>query len=158
MTRSSRKHPRRPPSLIDSDLDDRFSPSRVNSDIDSETETSSKAHSGSHHAPTPKPAKRPKLASKAILDESPLMITYAIALFTAAEWKKAVTKRTPINLSFQLSASKPFDTLQAQMLVKIDSAVDLPQNKISHQMLDCWASSMVRRNFEPVIPSLTSSS
>ena len=117
---------KRLPSIIDSDLDNRFSPSHVSDD-----ETDSVSDRAPTPPPPPKPVKRRKVASKVVPEEPSLTITYAIALFTAAEWKKAVAKRTPKNLSLQLKSTEPFDTVQAQILAKIDSVMDLPKNKIT---------------------------
>jgi hypothetical protein len=120
-----RKQPPRSLSIINSDLDDRFSPSHI---------SDNKTDSVSDRAPTPpppKPVKRRKVASKVVPEDPAITITYAIALFTTAEWKKAIAKRTPKNLSLQLKSTEPFDTVQAQILAKIDSAIDLPRNKIT---------------------------
>ena len=50
----------------------------------------------------------------------PSKIDYILALFSAIEMKKPAAKREPKKLSLQLSSDEPWDTLKAQLLVKID--------------------------------------
>jgi hypothetical protein len=54
-------------------------------------------------------------------------IMYMTTTLSALEAKKAVSKRVPINESFELSTEEPWDTLKAQLLVKIDNALS-PKN------------------------------
>ena len=55
------------------------------------------------------------------------MLDYIVAIFSPAELKKPVTKRVPKNLSLRLSTDEPWDTVKAQILVKIDAALN-PQS------------------------------
>lgn len=48
------------------------------------------------------------------------------------EMKLALKKRTPVGLWLQLDDSEPFDTLIAQLLVKIDSALHPSVLSIDH--------------------------
>lgn len=50
-------------------------------------------------------------------------VSYIITVFSAAEMKKAKTKREPINASVNLNSDEPWDTLKAQVLVKISNAI-----------------------------------
>ena len=52
------------------------------------------------------------------------MLDYIIAIFSPAEMKKPVTKREPKKMSLRLSTDEPWDTIKAQILVKIDAALN----------------------------------
>ncbi|KAG2109731.1 uncharacterized protein F5147DRAFT_575532, partial [Suillus discolor] len=50
-------------------------------------------------------------------------VSYIITVFSAAEMKKAKTKRKPISTSVNLNSDEPWDTLKAQVLVKISNTI-----------------------------------
>ncbi|KAG1908351.1 uncharacterized protein F5891DRAFT_1179875 [Suillus fuscotomentosus] len=52
-------------------------------------------------------------------------VSYIITVFSAAEMKKAKTKHEPISISVNLNSDEPWDTLKAQVLVKISNAIKL---------------------------------
>lgn len=52
-------------------------------------------------------------------------------ILSAAEAKKAASKRVPVNESFELSSIEPWDTVKAQLLVKINNA--LSPKKLDYQ-------------------------
>ena len=52
----------------------------------------------------------------------PSKVDYILSLFSAVEMKKPAAKREPKKSSLQLSSDEPWDTLKAQLLVKIDEA------------------------------------
>lgn len=55
-------------------------------------------------------------------DSTEVKITYTISVFSASQMKKDAGKRgAPKNTFLQLSNEEPWDTFQAQMLVKVDS-------------------------------------
>jgi hypothetical protein len=119
-----RKKQHRQPSIIDSDLDRRFS---LSSGSDSET-TSHESDNGVHESqPVVVPQKRAKPAKTS---HTPIptptvthTITYAISFFSSGEMKKTISKRVPKNSSFQLRTDEPWDTLKAQLLVKVSDAL-----------------------------------
>lgn len=49
--------------------------------------------------------------------------TYLLNILSAFELKKPVSKRVAKNLSLVLSSSEPWETMEAQLLVKIDAAL-----------------------------------
>lgn len=51
-------------------------------------------------------------------------ITYLMSVFSAEEMKKPKTKRVALGQNLVLDASEPYDTLKAQMLVRIVSALN----------------------------------
>ena len=55
-----------------------------------------------------------------------IKVDYVTAVFSSFEMRKGPMKRVPKNASFQLQTDKPWDTLKAQMLVKILDALDPP--------------------------------
>jgi hypothetical protein len=50
-------------------------------------------------------------------------VSYIITVFSAAEMKKAKTKCEPISASVNLNSDEPWDTLMAQVLVKISNVI-----------------------------------
>jgi hypothetical protein len=56
---------------------------------------------------------------------------YTTTILSAAEAKKAVSRRVPVIESFELSTEEPWDTVKAQLLVKIDNA--LSPKKLDYQ-------------------------
>lgn len=52
--------------------------------------------------------------------------TYLLNILSALELKKPVSKRIAKNLSLILSSSEPWETMEAQLLVKIDAALKPP--------------------------------
>jgi hypothetical protein len=62
----------------------------------------------------------------------PPKVTYHIACYTAAQMAKPKTKREPKSAYLHLSSAKPWDTIQAQLLVKISSIFQLDQIQYSN--------------------------
>ena len=124
-----RKKQHRQTSIIDSDLDHHFSAvSGSSSDSDSSHESDIVVQESQ---PIVLPQKRAKPASgHARAPHNPVSgptvtqtINYAVSVFSSAEMKKAASKRVPKCLSFQLHTEKPWDTLKAQLLVKVSNAL-----------------------------------
>ena len=67
-----------------------------------------------------KNAKQPK-PGRAHTPNPPVsfIVNYTVSIFTSAEMKKAVSKQVAKCLSFQLHIDEPWDTLKAQLLVKV---------------------------------------
>ncbi|KAG1720312.1 uncharacterized protein EDB91DRAFT_1088882 [Suillus paluster] len=67
------------------------------------------------------------IVSGTIANHDPALVTkevsYIITVFSAAEMKKAKTKYEPISASVNLNSDEPWDTLKAQVLVKISNAI-----------------------------------
>jgi hypothetical protein len=124
-----RKRQHKQPSVIGSDVDQRFSPAFEESDSstdsnDSPSDTSIPA------SPVVVPQKRQKTPKKtsstnATAIPEPIQtstkINYIIQAFSASEMKKPASKRSAKNSSLQLSPDEPWDTLQAQFLAQIDT-------------------------------------
>ncbi|KAG1899672.1 uncharacterized protein F5891DRAFT_980910 [Suillus fuscotomentosus] len=51
-------------------------------------------------------------------------ISYMVSILSASEMKKAKSKREPVNTSIDLCTDEPWDTLKAQILVKISTAIN----------------------------------
>ena len=68
------------------------------------------AHASNPHTPIPTPTVS-------------MTINYVVSFFSSAEMKKAVSKRLPKCSSFQLHSEEPWDTVKAQLLVKISDAL-----------------------------------
>ena len=124
-----RKKQYRQPSIIDSDLDRRFSGSNSGSDSDSPSESHASDIVVQPIVLPQKRAKQPKPAH-ASAPHTPIQapaptvtINYAISVFSSAEMKKATSKRVPKCSSFQLRTEEPWDTLKAQLLVKVFDAL-----------------------------------
>jgi hypothetical protein len=59
-----------------------------------------------------------------ILSEAPpKKLTYLLSILSVEEAGKPVSKHTPVSESLELSDKEPWDTLKAQLLVKIDTAL-----------------------------------
>ncbi|KAG1808900.1 uncharacterized protein BJ212DRAFT_1302802 [Suillus subaureus] len=58
-------------------------------------------------------------------DLAPVMkeVSYLITVFSAAKMKKAKTKCEPISASVDLNSNEPWDTLKAQVLVKMSNTI-----------------------------------
>jgi hypothetical protein len=56
-------------------------------------------------------------------DVPPKKLTYILSILSAEEAAKAVSKRTPISTALELGDKEPWDTLKAQLLVKINTAL-----------------------------------
>jgi hypothetical protein len=122
-----KKKPRKQPSIIDSELDHRFSAS------DGSPDTSSSDHStdtstGSVPLPsTAQPKRRhARNASQAAdkiadVDKPETKLNYILSVYSPSEMKKPAAKRRAKTSSIQLLATEPWDTIKAQLLVKIDS-------------------------------------
>ena len=121
------------PSIIDSDLDHRFSLAGSGSSSDSDSTSSSRDSDIVVQDPQPVvvPQKRAKFSSAraprtpilAIPATPTVTINYAVSFFSSAEMKKASSKRVPKNSSFELRTEEPWDTLKAQLLVKVSDAL-----------------------------------
>lgn len=120
---------RRQPSIITSDVDHRFSLSEGESDTSAASNRSSdvlvpskrsKRATVPHTAVAAIPAPIPAPAAKVI------KVDYVTSIFSTAEMKKAVSKRLAKNSSFQLQTDEPWDTLKAQLLAKIATALNPP--------------------------------
>jgi hypothetical protein len=127
----SRKRQHRLPSLIDTDMD-RSDRSSHHSGDSSDSQSDS-SHSTTHvdllNVPTvpametvPAIGKRPR--GKKVKDPAAPIpsskVDYILTFFSAVEMKKPAGKREPKKSSLQLSSDEPWDTLKAQLLVKID--------------------------------------
>ncbi|KAF8815024.1 hypothetical protein BYT27DRAFT_7080856 [Phlegmacium glaucopus] len=55
-------------------------------------------------------------------DVPPKKLTYILSILSAEEATKTVSKRTPISMALELGDKEPWDTLKAQLLMKIDTA------------------------------------
>jgi hypothetical protein len=54
----------------------------------------------------------------------PAEVTYIISIMSAAEaWKTVISKRVPKSAHLKLNTDEPWETMQAQLLVKIDHAL-----------------------------------
>jgi hypothetical protein len=130
LTMASRPRKRRNklPSIIDSDVDRRFSPSFDESESSSDSnDTPSVTSTGSNPVPivpvvTPRKRQRhePKPDSTTGTAVS-MKINYIIQAFSASEMKKPVSKRVARTSCLQLSPNEPLDTVQAQFLTQIDA-------------------------------------
>jgi len=58
-----------------------------------------------------------------------MQLHYSLAILSTTELKKPISRQEPKGASFTLATDEPWDTLKAQLLVKIDST--LKPNKIS---------------------------
>jgi hypothetical protein len=124
----SRKRQHRLPSIIDSDIDHRFSPSHISSDDSSDSPSDSSVSSVAASPPSTGKRSKAEKSRKKNTDKTqdptaptpPSKIDYILTAFTAAEMKKSASKREPKKSSLQLSADEPWDTLKAQLLVKIN--------------------------------------
>ena len=116
------------PSIIDSDHDHRFSNSGSDGDSTSqESDTPEPQPAAVLVAPISStvPRKRAKAGSSAPHTPipTPLLVNYVVAFFSSAEMKKAISKRTPKSSTFRLRTDEPWDTLKAQLLVKVSEAL-----------------------------------
>lgn len=121
-----RKKQHRGPSIIDSDLDRRFSDGESTSH-ESDNAAQESAESAESR-PVVVPQKRTKPASAGtpctlIIPTIAHTINYVVSLFSSAEMKKAISKRVPKSSSFQLRTDEPWDTLKAQLLVKVSDGL-----------------------------------
>jgi hypothetical protein len=127
-----RKKQYRQPSIIDSEHEHHFSLS--GSDSDSASHESSDSDLAIQEPqptavlvpPVLVPQKRTKTGSRK--PDTPIptpihTINYAVAFFSSAEMKKASSKRVPKSSSFRLRTDEPWDTLKAQLLVKVSDAL-----------------------------------
>ncbi|KAG6834876.1 hypothetical protein H0H93_006765 [Arthromyces matolae] len=71
----------------------------------------------------PQKRKRGRKKSTAPAEPVHVKITYILSIFSAGEMKKKPAKRMPKSGTIQLSSDKPWDTLKAQLLHKIDSTL-----------------------------------
>ena len=114
------------PSIIDSDMDRTDRSSHHDNDSsgsDSQSESSIEPSTGTGTVSQPVTGKRPRKKTKTQDPTAPVpasKVDYILSLFTATEMKKAAAKRAPKMSSLQLSADEPWDTLKAQLLVKIN--------------------------------------
>ena len=128
----SRKRQHRLPSIIDSDMDRRFSPSHHDNDSSDSTASDGSTMSLDRTTGLGKRSKARKkqndktqdptvpTSSTAPNPPSNLKIDYILTMFSATEMKKPASRREPKKSSLQLAADEPWDTVKAQLLVKID--------------------------------------
>ncbi|KAF5380154.1 hypothetical protein D9615_006147 [Tricholomella constricta] len=108
------------------------------SDIVDLDEENADPHADDEEVPLPSPPptaqkrKRQSKKSKAPAATEPIVVntTYLLSILSAAELKKPISKRVPKNQSLSLSSSEPWDTMKAQLLVKIDASIKPKQLKI----------------------------
>ena len=139
MTKSrARKQLYRTPSIIDSEMDWQFSPSEHHSSSEGESGDSDSTQTAAVVVPskrsrrkTPPRAVSPKVAAPA-LNVPTVKLDYVTAIFSAVEMGKIISKRVPKNSSFQLQTDEPWDTLKAQLLVKITDALNPPIIDFTH--------------------------
>jgi hypothetical protein len=62
-------------------------------------------------------------ANDPVEDVPPKKLTYILSILSAEEATKTVSKRTPISMALELGEKEPWDTLKAQLLMKIDTAL-----------------------------------
>ncbi|KAG2345633.1 hypothetical protein BDR05DRAFT_946676 [Suillus weaverae] len=71
------------------------------------------------------PTPPPTVSKKQKQDKSThIDISYMVSILSASEMKKAKSKREPVNASIDLCTDEPWDTLKAQILVKISTAIN----------------------------------
>jgi hypothetical protein len=141
-----RKKQHRQPSIIDSEHDHRFSESASGSSSDSDSSLSSQDIVQNFQpivaqpqavvrqpvaiVPPPvipqKRAKSGRTSTPRTSIPTPTVsqvVNYAVSVLTSAEMKKGVSKRVPKCSSFQLRTDEPWDTVKAQLLVKVSNAI-----------------------------------
>ena len=119
------------PSIVDSDLDCRFSVSGSGSNSDTTSlHESDIVVQESQPIILPqkcaKPASAHVDAPRTTLILTPTVshtINYAVSFFSSAEMKKLIAKRVPKCSSFKLCSEESWDTLKAQLLVKVSNAL-----------------------------------
>ncbi|KAF9473464.1 hypothetical protein BDN70DRAFT_937414 [Pholiota conissans] len=79
--------------------------------------------------PTVAKRKRGRKAKALVEDDSevdapPTKITYILTILSAQEANKPVSKRQPVSDSMELAINEPWDTVKAQLLAKIDTALN----------------------------------
>ena len=120
-----KKKPRKQPSIIDSELDHRFS---ANESDEYSTDAPSD-NSATPMSPPPVPQKcrepagappPPAPVPTKTANPTAMLITYAIAVFSCSEMKKPISKRTVKNSSLQLNTTDLWDTFQQQLRAKIE--------------------------------------
>jgi len=122
-----KKKPRKQPSIINSELDHCFSASDGNPDTSS-SDHSTDSSTGSVPPPSAAQPKRycawntSQAADKtANADKPETKLNYILSVYSSSKMKKPAAKRRAKTSSLQLSATEPWDTVKAQLLVKIDS-------------------------------------
>jgi len=73
--------------------------------------------------PTPAPACKPTVKV--------IKIDYVTSIFSQTKMNKAVSKHMPKNALFTLQTDKPWDTMKAQLLVKISDTLNPPTLDLS---------------------------
>ena len=117
------------PSIIDSDLDHRFSISGSGSDSDTTSHESDIVVQESQ--PIVLPQKHAKPASAHVdAPRTPILtptvshsINYAISVFSSAEMKKSIAKWVPKCSLFKLHSEESWDALKVQLLAKVSNAL-----------------------------------
>jgi hypothetical protein len=117
----------RQPSVINTNLDNRYSPSANTSDKSSSDNDSDTARA-SPTPPLPPRTSNPRKrrAPPASQENTPHLITYIMSILTAAEMAKVASKRITKTISFSLATDEPWDTMKAQLLAKICSKINPP--------------------------------
>ena len=138
MTRSRHKKVHKQPSIIDSELDARFSASDTSSESDNSTFSDAttivpqKRSCEKPRKKSPVPTTVPAAVPTTVPAPDSILFTYVSTIFSVADMEKAVSKRTPRSLSFQLRSDKPWDTVKAQILVRISTALNPPILDYAH--------------------------
>ena len=145
MPRSQCKKVCKQPSIIDSELDAHFSASDTGSESDNSTFFNAttivpqKRSHQKHRKKSPVPAAVPTVlpvvptaVPTTVPTPDAILFTYVSTIFSAADMEKAVSKWTPRSLSFQLQSNEPWDTVKAQILVRISTALNPPILDFAH--------------------------
>jgi hypothetical protein len=143
MTRArARKRQYRPPSIITSDVDRRFSPSESESDSSNQSVTTSIVLPKKRNRKATPPRLPPPPAIAPVSDHAPdtptvnaINVHYVTSILSTAEVKKSINKRVPKNASFQLRTDEPWDTFKAQVLVRITDALHPTTIDLAHYNL-----------------------
>ena len=125
MGQRKRGHTRQP-SIIHSSVDRQFSPSKQTDgmvDISSQGDSDGGDTDESGWPVSPS-AKRPRTCSTSTAGRgNSTKLTYMVLVFSAVEMKKVQSKQVAKSYTLQLDTDEPWDTMQAQLLSKIDNAL-----------------------------------
>ena len=77
--------------------------------------------------------------------ETSAEITYMLTLTSAAELKKAASKRKTKSANLRLNSNEPFDTFRAQILVKISQALKPRTENIANYEIRCTINRVISK-------------
>ena len=77
--------------------------------------------------------------------ETSAEITYMLMLTSAAELKKAASKRITKSANLQLNSDEPFDTFKAQILIKISQALKPQTENIADYEICCTINRLISK-------------